>query len=315
MSIFQEEVVSLVSSQIIKTQYSQSEMVPVVGVKELKTGKFWSAIVAEAVGTALLVGVGGGSCTENASVVQVSLAFGVCVGTIIWCIAHVSGGHINPAVTIGYLVTRKMSLIKGACYVISQCTGATLGATMLLALSPRNDEQLGNKTMNPILTVSAPQPRPDVTGLQTVTIESVIVFVLVLTVFAACDNRRKGFDGCGPLSIGLSVTMGHLWAVPLTGAATNPAAVFGTALVSKIWSYHWAYWLGGLFGGIGAALFYDLVLAVNASTDKLKSIFTDRDYDDDNFNEEGRIHYIPNKHDLFEKDIEQQQNIEEKCSI
>ena len=80
-------------------------------LEDLKSVKFWLALIAEFLGTGLLVLVGCGSC-DTGDVVRISLSFGVCVATIVWIFSHVSGGHINPAVTVGFFFTRKISLLR-----------------------------------------------------------------------------------------------------------------------------------------------------------------------------------------------------------
>lgn len=182
----------------------------VSNVGDIQSGKFWLALLAEFIGTGLLVTLGCGSCTEGTSTTAIAFSFGLTVGTIVWAIAHVSGGHINPAVTVGFLVTRKISLVRGLFFIVSQCIGAVAGAGLLLVTIPVN---VTGYSPNPTLGTSAPGKGSTITPVQVFLVELVITFVLVFTVFATCDSRRKGFSGSGPLAIGLSVTVGHLWAV------------------------------------------------------------------------------------------------------
>jgi len=95
-------------------------MTTTTSVEDAKSVRFWLALVAEFLGTLLLVLVACGACARfqgrPADIVQISLAFGLSVATIVWAIAHVSGGHINPAVTLGFLITRKISILRYSVY-------------------------------------------------------------------------------------------------------------------------------------------------------------------------------------------------------
>ncbi len=181
---------------------------------DLKSKKFYPALLAEFIGTLFLVlcacgsalapSVGnlGSARVYASSVVQISLGFGFSVATMVWTIAHVSGGHINPAVSFGFLVTRKISCIKFLLYVIMQLLGATVGAALLRGLTEDYDGNLGTSQLG-----------ANVTAGQGFGIECMITFVLVFTVFSCCDSGRADLQGSIPLTIGGAITMCHLWAV------------------------------------------------------------------------------------------------------
>ncbi|KAK3607002.1 hypothetical protein CHS0354_023400 [Potamilus streckersoni] len=271
---------------------------------DIRTLRFWRAVVAEYVGTLILVLAGCGSCIPNwnvhnatvinfndtevnltnnytsTDIVQIALTFGLSVSTIIWVIAHISGGHVNPAVTCAMLITRHISLARACVFIAAQLLGATTGAGILLAITP--GERHG--------TLGCTLLGPGIEAEMGVTVEFCITFVLVLTVFASCDKRRKDLGGSFPLTIGLSVTMCHLFAVRFTGSSMNTARSFGPALVMGIWNNHWVYWAGPILGGVVSGLFYDNVFAVNASIDKCRGCLLASQYDDDN--------YVPKKYRL-----------------
>ena len=200
-----------------KTKYRM-----VTSIDDLRSLRFWKAVAAEFVGTMLLVLVGCGSCigwVKDADIVQISLCFGLSVATVIWIIGHVSGGHVNPAVTAAFFITRRISLARAVMYIVSQCVGAIIGAGILKGLTP------------PVRwgTLGATLLHNDMDGGKAFGVELFITFVLVLTVFATCDKRRKDLNGSFPLSIGLSVTMCHLFAVSISNLIFfQPNAVIQT---------------------------------------------------------------------------------------
>lgn len=177
-------------------------------LEDIRSLMFWKAVFAEFLGTFILVIAAVGSTVQGWSkdpldIVQIALSFGICVATSVWIIGHVSGGHINPAVTAAMLVTRRISLIRAIVFIIAQCIGSIAGAGLLKRLTPA--DQIGGLGTT---TLSA-----GVTPAMGFGVELCITSFLVLTVFAACDSKRTDLGGSFPLTIGLSVTMGHLWAV------------------------------------------------------------------------------------------------------
>lgn len=234
-------------------------------LEDIKSLMFCKALFAEFLGTCLLVLVAVGSTLQisDLDIVQIALSFGLAVATSVWIIGHVSGGHINPAVTIAMLVTRRISLIRGLLYIIMQCAGSAVGAGLLRCLTPSvRQGGLGTTTLN-----------EGVSPAMGVGIEFCITTLLVLTVFATCDNSRTDHSGSFPLAIGLSVSVGHLWAVEFCGSSMNPARSLGPAIVMNVWRDHWVYWVGPMTGGVFAGLLYENLLASNASLGKAKKFF------------------------------------------
>jgi len=224
-------------------------MVKKNGDNEVKTIKIVNSLLAEMLGTMFLVLIGCGAChNANNDFVRIALAFGVTVATIAQSIGHVSGCHINPAITAGLIVGAKIGLIKGLLYIVAQCIGAVIGAALLKAFI--TGDLPGTTGLSP--TVNAGQ------GLG---IELFITFVLVLVVYAAAadEDNSGSVKGSAPLAIGRSISACHLFAIPLTGSSMNPARSFGPALVAGKWAAHWVYWVGPILGGIFAALTYLLV--------------------------------------------------------
>lgn len=179
-------------------------------LEDLTSPNLWRAAAAELLGTLFLVFFGCATATgqqkqadTTVDYVQISLTFGLIVGTMVWGIAHVSGGHINPAVTLAALVTRRVSIVRALMYIVSQLIGAIVGAAILFGLTPTAARGgLGVNGMS-----------GDVTEAQGFGVEVMITFVLVFTVLASIDEKRTDLKGSAPLTIGLAVAVGHLVAV------------------------------------------------------------------------------------------------------
>ena len=215
----------------------------------------WQAVLAELIATLLFVFVGAGSVivvggpSDSGAVVTIALAHGLAIALLVAAIARVSGGHINPAVTFGAVITGRLKLTTGVLYVGGQLAGAVTGALLLEAAVVGDVEgSLGAHSLN--------LGALDGEGAG-VMVEAVLTFVLVFTVFATAIDPR-GLANLAPVAIGLAVLVDHFVGVPLTGASMNPARSFGPALVADVWSDHWVYWVGPLAGGGIAALAYYL---------------------------------------------------------
>ena len=207
---------------------------------------------AEFVGTFALVFVGAGAImTGLGGLVGVALAHGLAIGVMASAVGHVSGAHFNPAVTFGFLVTRRIAPRLAAVYWAAQFAAATIAALLLKWIYPNlivKTNHLGAPVLNPRIGVGP--------GL---VLEVVLTFFLVWVIFATAADPRGTFKSIAGLAIGLTITMDILIAGPLTGAAMNPARAFGPQLVGNAWSDGWIWYIGPLLGGAAGALAYELL--------------------------------------------------------
>ncbi|XP_069013530.1 aquaporin-4 isoform X2 [Embiotoca jacksoni] len=217
-----------------------------VAFKGIWTKDFWKAVSGEYLATLIFVLLGLGSTINwaageekppPADLVLISLCFGLSIATMVQCFGHISGGHINPAVTAAMVVTRKLSLAKAVFYVVAQCLGAITGAGILYLVTPAALRgSLGVTTVNSKISLGH--------GLL---VELLITFELVFTVFATCDPKRADLGGSASLAIGFAVAIGHLFAV---------------------------YWVGPILGGILAAGLYEYLYCPDPEIKKrLKQVF------------------------------------------
>jgi MIP family channel proteins len=217
-------------------------------------------LVAEFVGTFALIFFGVGSiCADqflrtssNGQVVLgllgIALAHGLAIGIMVTSLGHISGGHFNPAVTIGFWVTRKLSTFDTLAYWIVQLAGGAAAAALL--------RRLPVEVWGPV-QLGTPDLANGISRTNGMIFEAVMTFFLVFVVFATAVDERGAFNKIAGFAIGLSITMGALFGGPFTGAALNPARAFGPALASNHWTNHGVYWIGPLAGGVVAGWLYD----------------------------------------------------------
>ncbi|XP_070191487.1 aquaporin-4-like [Littorina saxatilis] len=231
-------------------------MEEVIGLREMKTPIFYRRLVAEFLGTAILVVFGCGSAlTVNPplapTVISIAVAFGLTVATVIWSLGNVSGAHINPAVSVAMFATRKISLTRCVAYIIVQCLGGIVGGYFLWGVTPSHRRG----------TLGVTLVADEITVWQGLVVEIIATFVLVLAIFASVDSKRTDHSGSTALSIGLVVTMDIPWAIQYTGASMNPARSLGPCVPTGLWQEHWVFWVGPILGALVAGLLYEYVFA------------------------------------------------------
>jgi len=212
--------------------------------------------IAEALGTFALVFIGTGVVASkfypdaNFGVFGIAVAHAIVLSVMITATMSISGGHLNPAVTIGLLVARRVDSRTAGVYIISQLVGAILASLLVKAIYPAG-------VTKPI-ALGTPAIANNIVFGQAVTIEAVLTFFLVSAVFGTCVNPDA--PKVGGFGVGMVLLFDILVGGPLTGSAVNPARAFGPALVSGQWVGQVVYWVGPILGGIVAALLWEHVL-------------------------------------------------------
>ncbi|XP_029447129.1 aquaporin-4-like [Rhinatrema bivittatum] len=244
-----------------------------VAFRGVWTQPFWKAVSGEFLAMLIFVLLslgstvnwGGNDKPQPVDLVLISLCFGLSIATMVQCFGHISGAHINPAVTVAMVCTRKISLAKSVFYIFAQCLGAIVGAGLLYLITPADVMgSLGVTMVN-----------EDLSAGHGLLIELIITFQLVFTIFASCDSKQNATTGSIALAIGLSVAIGHFFAINYTGASMNPARSFGPALIMGKWENHWVYWVGPILGAVLAGAFYDYIYCPDIELkNKLKEAFT-----------------------------------------
>ncbi|XP_034963828.1 lens fiber major intrinsic protein [Zootoca vivipara] len=221
---------------------------------EARSSSFWRAVFAEFFGTMIYVFFGLGASLRwvvgPLNVLLVALAFGLVAATMVQSLGHVSGAHINPAVTIAFLLGSQLSLFRAVFYLVAQLLGGVAGAAVLYGVTPA--ALRGNLALNTI--------HPSVNVSQATVVEIFLTLQFVLCIFATYDERRNGRMGSVALAVGFSLTLGHLFGMYFTGAGMNPARSFAPAVITRNFTNHWVYWVGPIVGGVMGGFLYDFIL-------------------------------------------------------
>jgi MIP family channel proteins len=206
---------------------------------------------AEGLAAFALVFAGCGAVVTDAvydgalATVGIALVFGLVIMAMVYATGHLSGAHINPAVTVAFTLSRRFPERDAAAYIVAQLLGAAAGAFVLLAVWPDQPAALG-------------------ATVPTVGVGSALVYEAILSMFlmfvimaVATDTRAVGAGAA--IAIGGTVALGALFGGPVTGASMNPARSFGPALAAGEWRDFWIYVVGPVSGAALGALAYQLV--------------------------------------------------------
>nr|ADK25057.1 plasma membrane intrinsic protein [Glycine max] len=257
--------------------YHDPPPAPLFDPEELTQWSFYRALIAEFIATLLflyvtvltIIGykrqtdttVGGTDC-DGVGILGIAWAFGGMIFILVYCTAGISGGHINPAVTFGLFLGRKVSLIRALLYMVAQCAGAICGTGLAKGFQKAYYNRYGGGAN------SVADGYNNGTALGA---EIIGTFVLVYTVFSATDPKRNARDShvpvLAPLPIGFAVFMVHLATIPITGTGINPARSFGAAVIyneDKIWDDQWIFWVGPIVGAAVAAFYHQYILRAAA---------------------------------------------------
>jgi aquaporin TIP len=210
--------------------------------------------VAEFIGAFTLTFIGAGAIVTAAGIhdpalIGVALAHGLAIAIMVSMFGHISGGHFNPAITLGFLVTRRIAPLLAVAYWAAQFAGAALAALLVKVLLPRAATDAVN--------LGVPALGGGVNAGAGVVLEAIFTFLLVIAVFATAVDPRGAFKSIAGLAIGLTITIDILFGGPLTGAAMNPSRAFGPQLVGNHWADGWVWYVGPALGGVVAALLYE----------------------------------------------------------
>ena len=216
---------------------------------------------AELLGTFWLVFGGCGSAVLAAKfpevgigLVGVSLAFGLTVVTMAYAVGFISGGHFNPAITLGLLAAGRTKPVDVLPYIVAQVLGAVLAAWLLSIIAAGNgsDPVAGGLAANGFADHS-PGSYSQAAGFIT---EVLMTFFFLIVILGATDPRAPA--GFAPLAIGLALTLIHLISIPITNTSVNPARSTGPAIIVGGWALQqlWLFWIAPIVGAVAAGGFW-----------------------------------------------------------
>lgn len=217
-------------------------------------------LIVEFLGVFALVFMGVGAIASGASDIGVALAHGLAIGLMVTATGHISGGHFNPALTIGLLIGKKIDVPGAVAYIIAQLLGGLAAALVLLAVFPSkilDEVHHGVPAVNK--TLIAGSDVFSASSFNALVAEAVATFFLMLVVYGVAIDQRSN-KGVFGIAIGLTISIGILAIGSISGAALNPGRWFGPAIVDGSFDDFWVWIVGPIVGAAAAALLYTRVL-------------------------------------------------------
>jgi len=220
-------------------------------------GTFW--LVLGGCGSAMLAAkFGADDGGINIGLVGVSLAFGLTVLTMAYAVGHISGGHFNPAVSVGLMVGGRFSAAELVPYIIAQVLGAIAAAALLAIIVSGNGSEIGNLASNGFAEASPGK----YSMIAVIITEVVMTAAFLFIIMGATDGRAPA--GFAPIAIGLGLTLIHLISIPVSNTSVNPARSTGPALISMdgtAIAQLWVFWAAPIAGAVLGAILYNMTQA------------------------------------------------------
>lgn len=242
--------------------------------EDVRRLRFWRSIIAELLGTLFVVFVGCAAFTvtydEHSLAVKVGLAFGLTYAAIFYCLRHVGDAHLNPAVSVAMLLTRRASVIRCLFFIASQFLGAIIGAGLAVAVTASQLRTTGHVWHGGATVVAE-----GVSESQAFGVEFLATFLVVFIVFACYEKTKYDqYSQAAPFVIGLGYAAVIIFAMPYTGGSVNTARSFGAAIVNAVWKDHWVFWFGPLLGGPCGGAVFDVIFSTKSSFTRIRNCFT-----------------------------------------
>lgn len=225
--------------------------------------RVWQRLSAEFIGTFLFVFfAAGAACADQMlrsasqagiGILGIALVRGLAFAILVCALSQVSGGHFNPAITLGAWVTRKINSLQAIFYGVVQVLAAMAASWSLTRLIP---EQIWRAA-----SLGTPDLAANVSRTQGIMLELLLTFSLVFVFFATVAEAKDSLSRFGGFAAGLVIFVGVVAVAPFTGASMNPAMALGTAVASHHWSNHGVYWAGPMLGGVLGAWLYHVLFS------------------------------------------------------